>query len=69
MAIDVEGWTNIVADIEAGRPGPWDCPEQQDGQIEVRGITNGDGALVEWHLKCHSCGAETYVRRGPKQRA
>jgi len=66
--VNVKGWAAIVADIEAGREGPWGCPENTDGQVEVRAIEGDAGIIVEWHLKCHTCGAETYVRRGPAKR-
>lgn len=66
--MNVQGWTAIVADIEADRSGPWICPERDDGLVEVRGIKNEAGEIIEWHLRCEICGAETYVRRGPTRR-
>ena len=67
--MNVDGWTAIVADIEAGGIGPWGCPENDDGQVEFRRIEDNAGMTVEWHLKCQACGAETYVRRGPTRRS
>lgn len=66
--MNTAGWTEIVADLEAGKPGPWTCPERQDADVEVRAKYSGD-EIVEWHLLCPGCGAEIFVRRGPNARA
>jgi hypothetical protein len=66
--VNAEGWAAIVAAIEAATPGPWACPEGDGGRVVVRGIENEVGGVVEWHLKCPTCGTETYARRGPSNR-
>ncbi len=66
--INVEGWAAIVSELERGAHDDWACPENDDGRVEAREVTNNVGDVVEWHLWCKACGAETHVRRGPAQR-
>ncbi len=66
--VNVKAWTAIVADIESGVSGPWVCPEGDGGTVVVGGLEDAEGKIVEWHLTCQACGAETYVRRGPARR-
>ena len=65
--MNTKAWADLVRELEAGGAGPWTCPEQGDADITVVGIKDGC-RVVEWHLHCPACGAETYVRRGLEQR-
>lgn len=60
--MNTDAWVEVVSELESGAKGPWLCPELKDADLEVRAI--GGETIVEWHLKCPRCGAESFVRRG-----